>query len=61
VVVAEYAMAYEHAGSYAVLIRTEGYSDWLRQGVKVSEGGGCGHVNTVALTAKLLRTSASSE
>lgn len=54
-------MAYEHAGSYAVLIRTEGYSDWLRQGVKVSEGGGCGHVNTVALTAKLLRTSASSE
>ena len=47
-----------HPGTYDVEVRTEGYQVWRRENVKVSEAGWCSKVQTVELTAKMVRLAA---
>ena len=44
--------ALERPGIYAITVRKAGYRDWSRNAVIVRVGN-CGHVQTVALTARL--------
>ena len=47
-----------HPGTYDVEVRAEGYQVWRRENVKVSEAGWCSKVQTVELTAKMVRLAA---
>jgi len=47
-----------HAGTYDVEVRAEGYEVWRRENVVVSESGWCSKVQTVELTARMVRLAA---
>lgn len=42
-------------GTYDVEVRAEGYRVWRRENVKVTESGWCSKVQTVELTARMVR------
>ena len=44
-----------HADTYDVEVRAEGYQVWRRENVVVSEAGWCSEVQTVELTARMVR------
>ncbi len=47
-----------HAGTYDVEVRAEGYQVWRRENVVVRESGRCSKVQTVELTARMVRLAA---
>jgi hypothetical protein len=51
--VLRFEAAGERAGTYDLTVRADGYADWVKTGVVVSEDE-C-HVHTVSLTARMVR------
>lgn len=47
-----------HADTYDVEVRAEGYQVWRRENVVVREAGWCSKVQTVGLTARMVRLAA---